>query len=609
VVTVGGEASNGFSFTVTSSAPTPTISNIQPNPAAVGTSVTITGTNFGASRGTSAVTFNGTAATPTSWGASSIVVPVPTGATSGPVVVTVGGTASNGFSFTVNAALPGDAITWHYDNMRTGLNPNETTLTTTNVNSTTFGKVGEFAVSGQIDGEILYAGQINIPGVGTKNVIYFGTENDMVYAVDADSIGGSSATVLWSKSLVPSGELAAAPEGGCGNINPNGITATPVIDRGRNAIYVVAMTMNSTTNTTQYDRLHALDLGTGNELFSGPTTILATFPGTGGNIQNGVVTFDAKLHHERAALLDVGGNIFTTWSGQAGDCGAYSGWVIAYSADTLARAGVLDVSPAATGAGIWNGGGGPAADSAGSVYVTTGNAFGFNPSSPGNNYPNSVLRLTPPSGTITVGDFWTPFDTGMLDNEDADLGSASILILPDVVDNSSVTHHLAVAAGKDGNMYVVNRDNLGQFNSLQNNIVQTILLSGNENFSTPVYFNNTVYVCPSSNPVKAFPISNALLATAPSTQSAHSFGGTGAVISASSNGITNGIIWALDYSPGVLYAYDATNLTHLLYASSQAASNRDVTAAIAGHFISPVVANGKVYIGTGSTVAVFGLLP
>ena len=307
VVTVGGLPSNGYLFTV--SPPAPSITNILPNPAAVGTSVTITGTNFGATQGGSTVTFNGTSASPTSWGAASITVPVPTGATTGNVVVTVGGQASTGYMFTVSSGtMPGDSITWRYDNARDGLNPNETTLTTANVNSTTFGKLGEFTVDGRIDGEVLYVGQISISGV-MKNVIYFATENDTVYAVDADSISGTTATVLWSKSLVPSGEAPALQEqtgGACGNVSPVGVEGTPVIDRGRNAIYAVAKTMNSTTNTTQFFRIHALDLTNGNELFGGPTTVSATYPGTAGNVSGGVVTFSPRDQNNRPALLETG---------------------------------------------------------------------------------------------------------------------------------------------------------------------------------------------------------------------------------------------------------------------------------------------------------------
>jgi streptogramin lyase len=608
VVTVSGLASNGYSFTV--SPPGPNIASILPNPAAVGTSVTITGTNFGATQGGSTVTFNGTTASPTSWGATSITATVPVGATTGNVIVTVGGQASTGYSFTVSSGtLPGDSVTWRYHNSLDGLNSNETTLTTANVNSTTFGKLGEFTVDGRIDGQVLYVGQISISGT-MKNVIYFATENDTVYAVDADSISGTTATVLWSKSLVPGGEAPATQQqtgGGCGNVSPVGVEGTPVIDRGRNAIYAVAKTMSSTTNTSQFFRIHALDLTNGSELDGGPTTVSATYPGTKGNVSGGVVTFSARDQSNRPALLESGGNIYVAFGGQFGDCGLYSGFLISYNADTLAQSGVIDLNPNSTEGGMWNGQASPSADSAGAIYVVTGNT-GDNTTLGANDYPNAVVKLTN-SGTLTIADYWIPFNTVNLNNSDADLGSAGLLLLPDLVDSGSVVHHYAVAAGKDGKMYVVNRDNLGQFNSSTNNIVQTITLSAFENFSTPAYFNNNVYVCPSGQSLKAFAISNAQLATSATMQTTTAIGTAGFTISA--NGTSNGIVWAIapTNGHGVLYAFNAASLSTMLYASNQASANRDQTAQILGNFHTPTVANGRVYFGTGTTVAVFGLLP
>ena len=546
--------------------------------------------------------------------AASYTTPATTTANSGEtfrVIVSnsAGSVTSNAATLTVNASSGGgstDVVTHHYDVPRSGVNSTETTLTTNNVNSTTFGKVGEFAVDGQIDGQALFLSQLAIPGQGNKNVLYVATENDSVYAVDAQSISGSSATFLWKTSVLPAGESPADSASlPCGNINPNGITATPVIDRARNAIYVEAMSKDSAGNI--HHRLHALDLTNGSALFGGPATITATYPGTGGNSANGVVAFDPKVQHERAALLESGGVIYTAWSGLWGDCGPYSAWVIGYDAGTLKQTSVLDLVPNNSGGGMWMGGGGPAADASGNVYVISGNGFGDTPGT-NSSYGNSFVRLTTSSG-LMVGDYFTPFNTGAEDGADEDFGSAGPLLLPDMVDASGTTRHLAVGAGKDGNLYVLNRDNLGQFNSTTNGVYQEFTLSSGENHSSPIFFNNTVYVGPTNNPLKAFAVSKALLATSPSSQTAHQFGDNGTVASISANGATQGIVWALDWGAGVLFAYDATDLTKELYDSNQAAGNRDHFSAVGGHFITPMVANGRVYIGTSSTVAVFGLLP
>jgi hypothetical protein len=496
-----------------------------------------------------------------------------------------------------------DVVTYHYDNQRSGENLKETTLNPGNVNSATFGKVGEFAVDGQIDGQTLFLSQLAIPGQGNKDVLYVATENDTVYAVDAQSISGSSASILWKTRVLPGGESPATSLP-CGNIRPNGITATPVIDRARNAIYVEAMSQNSAGDIVH--RLHALDLTNGRELSGGPTTITATYPGTGGNSSGGVVTFLPQVHHERAALLEAGSTIYTAWAGLFGDCGAYSAWVIAYDAGTLKQTSAIDLVPNNSGGGMWMGGGGPAADAAGNVYVISGNGFADTPGT-NNSYGNSFVRLST-SGGLTVGDYFTPYNTSAEDSADEDFGSAGPLLLPDLTDAGGTVRHLAVGAGKDGNLYVLNRDNLGQFNSTKNNIYQpAIQLTTGENHSSPVFFNNTVYICPTNDALKAFPVSQALLGTSPSSESAHLFGGNGAVPSISANGASQGIVWALDWEAGVLFAYDARDLSKELYDSNQAAANRDHFSAVGGHFITPMVANGRVYVGTATSVAVFGL--
>ena len=605
----GGYSANG---TVNGGGPIAPYINTQPANQTVAAGQTATFSVVAAGTAPLAYQWQKNSANITGATSSSYTTPVTATADSGEmfrvmVSNSAGSVTSNAATLTVNASSSGgstDVVTHHYDVSRSGVNSTETLLTTSNVNSTTFGKVGEFAVDGQIDGQALFVSQLAIPGQGNKDVLYVATENDTVYAVDAQSISASSATILWKTRVLPTGESPATSLP-CGNISPNGITATPVIDRTRNAIYVEAMSQDSAGNIIH--RLHALDLTNGNELFGGPTAITATYPGTGGHSSGGVVTFDPSVQHDRAALLESGNTIYTAWSGLWGDCGPYSAWVIAFDAGTLKQTGAIDLVPNNSGGGMWMGGGGPAADSSGSVYVISGNGFGDTPGT-NSSYGNSFIRLSTSAG-LKVGDYFTPFNTSSEDAADADFGSAGPLLLPDLVDANNITRHLAVGAGKDGNLYVVDRDNMGQFNSTKNSVYQQFQLSSNENHSSPVFFNNTVYICPENNTLKAFPVSKALLATSPSSQGAHVFGGNGAVPSISANGTGQGIVWALDHGAGILFAYDASNLTRELYDSNQAASNRDHFSAVGGHFIAPMIANGRVYIGTGTSVAVFGLLP
>jgi len=504
---------------------------------------------------------------------------------------------------TLSSSNASDVITHHYDAMRSGTNTHELTLTPSNVNSTTFGKVAEFTVDGQIDGQILFLNQVAIPGAGNKNVLYFGTENDSVYAVDADSISGAAATVLWKTKVLPAGDVPLTPsDAGCGYINPVGVMSTPVIDRSRNAIYVVASSKNGSGTVTH--RLHALNLATGAELFGGPTAISATFPKSGG----GSVTFQSHLQQERAALLESGGRIYTAWSGYDGDCGSYSGWVIAFSADSLAQVGAIDLVPNSGKAGIWLGGGGPAADAAGNVYFPTGNAIGGNTPGISNDYGDTFVKLGA-SVPLTVADYFAPSIAISDDNLDEDLGSAAALLLPDLVDGGGTTRHLAVVAGKDEKMYIVDRDNMGQYSAVADNIFQEFAPDGHENFSSPIYFNGRVYIGPSGMPLRAFTVTQAKLSGSPTSQTAFVFGSNGTVPSASANGTANGIVWALDRESRNFIAYDATDLTKVLYTSGQAGGSRDSFSNVGGHFITPMVANGRVYFGTGNTVAVFGLLP
>jgi hypothetical protein len=548
---------------------------------------------------------------------SSYTTPATTNASSGQqfrvtISNSLGSVTSNIATLTINASTSSsavDVLTYHYDNMRTGQNVNETTLTTGNVNVKTFGKLGEFSVDGQVDGQPLLVSNLVIPNVGVKNVLYAVTENDSIYAFDADSITSMGGTALWKSTALLSGETPSDNRG-CSQVQPKiGITSTPVIDRARNAIYLVAMSKDSSGN--YYQRIHALSLTTGAELFGGPTTVQASYPGTGENSTNGSVVFDPKQYKERPGLLELNGNIYTTWSSHC-DHRPYTGWVILYSADTLAQSGVFNFVPNGGEGAIWMSGAAPGADASGNIYMivangdfdTTLNSSGF----PTNGDCGNCFAKISSTTTPALLDYFTPLNTVAESYSDTDFGSGGELLLPDMVDNSGNTHHLAVGSGKDGNIYVVDRDNMGKFNGSADNIYQLItgqLADGV--WAKPSYFNNTVYYGANKDSIKAFPIVNAMLATFPSSHSGHTFTYPGAAPSISANGTANGIVWVVENSnPAVLHAYDATNLSNEFYNSTQASGGRDNFGA--NKFITPIVANGKVYVGTSTSVAVFGLL-
>jgi len=548
--------------------------------------------------------------------AASYTTPVTTTADSGElfrVVVsnTAGNVTSNSATLTVNPSTSNssvDVTTYHYDNGRSGQNLNETTLTLANVNSTTFGKKGEFSVDGRVDAQPLYLSQVTIGGQ-KKNVLYVATEHGSVYAFDADSINGTTSASLWKTSTLGSGETTSDNRG-CGQVSPEiGITSTPVIDRTRNAIYVVAM--SKTSSGSYFQRLHALNLSTGAELFSGPQTITATYPGIGDNSSGGNVIFDPKQYKERPGLLQINGTIYTTWSSHC-DARPYTSWVMAFSADTLAQTSVLNLTPNGNDGGIWMAGTAPAADPSGNMFFIIGNGT-FDTTLDANGFPangncgNCFVKLST-SGGLKLADYFTPHNTVSESNGDVDFGSGGGILLMDVTDSGGKTRHLSVGAGKDALIYVVDRDSMGKFNANTDQIYQEISGQlGGGVYSMPAYFNGTVYYGAVGDALKAFPVTTAKLAGTPSSQSTHHFGYPGTTPSVSANGTTNGIIWAIENSGAVLYAFDAANLTNELYDSNQAANNRDHFSG--NKFITPMVANGKVYVGTATSVAVFGLLP
>jgi hypothetical protein len=498
-----------------------------------------------------------------------------------------------------------DVTTYKYDLNRSGQNSAESVLTLTNVASSTFGLLRSLPVDGRVDAQPLYLSALSSAG-GTFNTVFVATEHDSVYAFDSDS-----GAILWHVSLLGTGEKTSDTRG-CSQVMPEiGITSTPVIDRSAGAhgtMYVVAMSIDSSSNYHQ--RLHALDVTTGAELLNGPVDISASFPATG----TATSSFDPKSYEERAALLLANGTIYTSWTSHCDDA-PYGGWIISYAQSTLARNGVLNVAAnSSAGPAIWMAGGGPAVDASGNVYLLTANgafettmdAKGF-PSA--QDYGNSFLKISSSAAGLSVLDYFTMSNEVAESNADQDLGSGGELLLPDQMDSTNTVRHLMVGAGKDGNIYVVDRDSMGKFNASSNKNYQTLagVLPGGI-WSTPAYFNGTLYYGNVSGSLKAFSISSAKLGTAPQSQSATQFTYPGTAPSVSANGSANGIVWAHENtSPAVLHAYDATNLAHELYNSNQAAANRDHFGA-GNKYITPVVADGKVFVGTGGAVAVFGLL-
>jgi outer membrane protein assembly factor BamB len=500
-----------------------------------------------------------------------------------------------------------DVVTYKNDASRSGQNLTEQILNLANVAPATFGLLRNLAVDGKVDAQPLYLSALSVAGA-SHNVVFVATEHDSVYAFDSDS-----GAALWQVSLLGTGETLSDARG-CSQVTPEiGITSTPVIDRAAGAhgtIFVVAMSKDAASNYHQ--RLHALDVATGAELLNGPTEIAATYPASGG----ATAVFSAGQYEERAALLLLNGTLYTSWTSHC-DIAPYSGWIIAYAEGSLARGAVLNVAPnSGAGPAIWMSGGGPAADSAGNIYLLTANGA-FETTLDANSFPNlqdygnSFLKISTSGGSLNVADYFTMYNEVAESAGDEDLGSGGSMLLPDLTDSGNTVRHLMIGAGKDGNIYVVNRDSMGKFNPAGNSQIWQQLSGAVPSgiWSTPAYFNNTVYYGDSGATLKAFAISNARLAPVPASQSAAQFTYPGTAPSVSANGAASAIVWAHENSnPAVLHAYDAANLAHELYNSNQAAGSRDHFGT-GNKFITPTIADGKVFVGTTSGVAVFGLLP
>jgi len=497
-----------------------------------------------------------------------------------------------------------DVLTYHNNNSRTGLNNNETILTRTNVNPAMFGKRFTLSADGKVDAEPLYVSAVKIAGVA-RNLLIVATEHGSVYAYDADT--GAN---IWKKTTLKAGETTSDARG-CSQVLPEiGITSTPVITRpsiGNPVIYVVAMSKDSSKKYHQ--RLHALDATTGGELHNGPVEIQATYPGNGDNSSGGSVIFDPAQYKERAGLLLIGQTVYLAWASHC-DIRPYTGWIMGYNMNTLAQTTVLNVTPNGNEGAIWNSGAGMASDGS-SIFVLDGNGtFDSNLNSSGfpvdADYGNAFLRLTTKNG-LAVADYFEMENEVSENANDNDLGSGGALLV-NLHDSTGKLWQLAIGAGKDTNLYVVNRGTMGKFSATSNNIYQELkgVLPGGI-WSMPALYGGNIYYGPVGSPLLAFQFKNAKLLTTPVARSTNRFDYPGTTPSVSANAGHNGIVWAVENtSPAILYAYNASNLNEI-YNSNQAANGRDHFGS-GNKFVTPMIAHGKVYVGTTTGVAVFGLL-
>ena len=539
--------------------------------------------------------------------------------------------ASAGVTVIPSNALAG-VYSWRNDNSLTGQNSQETKLTPSSVSGTSspFGKLFGCSVDGAIFAQPLYVANVAMANV-THNVVYVATENDTVYAFDADNL----CQTLWQMSLIDSGAstVPASDLPGQTDIVPKiGVTGTPVIDPNTATLYVVAKTRVLQNGIYVYKQeLHALDLTNGAEKFNGPAIIKATVSGSGDGSLAGEISFDPLKENQRSALLLAGGNIYVAFDSYA-DTQPFHGWLLAYKAADLTKSAlaVFNSTPNGSNGGIGESGAAPSSDATGSVFVVTSDGKPFDPTS-GSDYPETLLKLqiNSTSSAFTIADTFTPGNEATLNFTQKNFGSTGVLLLPD---SAGGAVPLAIAGSEAGSLYLLDRDHLGGFTlGGPDNVVQTLCIAtdGTSGASasilgTPAYWtaNNTVYLAAASDSLKAFPLASGAFSSpsctsgpaVPSSHSNDTFAIFGASPVVSSNGSTSGIVWALDTSgyttssPAILRAYDATNLASKLYASPSSA-NHPLAAGAAVKFAVPTVANGKVYVGTQSELSVFGLLP
>jgi len=517
------------------------------------------------------------------------------------------------FVLTGMAVSQVEVVTNHNDGGRTGANLGETILNTSNVNTSNFGKLFTRTVDGQIYAQPLYLSEIAIAGQGTRNVVYVATEHNTVYAFDADNAATSAP--LWHTNLgpsVPSGDICQNMSGSPFCPYPDlapeiGITSTPVIDPATGTLYVVAKT--KTTGTYQF-MLHALDVASGAEKFGGPVQITASVQGNGTGSSGGSLSFDALHHLNRPGLLLLKGVVYIAF-GAVGDVPPFHGWVMGYDARTLQQVSVFNASPDGEAGGIWAGGQGLAADGD-SIYLATGNGT-FDGNSGGRDWGSSFLRLSP-SPALTVADYFTPYNQGYLSSADLDVGGGGAMLLPNM--------NLVVGVGKDGVLRLVSKSQFGKYNAAFNNDVQEFQPTGFF-LGAPVFWTGAhgpaIYLWGTGDYLKQYGFAGVRLQTTPLSQSAMSAPGqisNSVPLSVSANGAApgSGIVWATTAAAqdssgqltGILRAFDADDLSHELWDSTQNAQRDDL--GYFAKFAPATISNGKVYVPTFSNqLVVYGL--
>jgi len=509
-----------------------------------------------------------------------------------------GGVSKLSISITVTGSLPPppSVTTWGYAIQRNNVNTKEYILTPTNVGVATFKKMFSYPVDGYIYGQPLFVPGLKVNGA-THNVVYVATENNSVYAFDADGAGQ-----LWKKSFgsaIPSSNVH-----GTGVAPVIGITATPVIDTALGNIYVANRQFKSGVYSHS---LHSLNLLTGADNAGSPVTITGSVSGTGYDAVNGKVTFNPKTASDRSALLELNGTIYVAF-GSYGDTDPYHGWIIGFSATSLARTAVFNITPNGKRGGIW---GAPLASDGTYLYTATGNGTSDH-TARGPDWGDSYLKLSTAGGMLSFFDFFTPFNESTLTADDRDLGSAMATLMPTF--SSSPYPHIMIGAGKEGRIYVVSRDNMTGFNS-SDQIVQSIPNAVGKaintsdlarNYSSPPFWNGNVYFSGTNDSIKRFHLSTktSTLNKMPSDLSptTYAFPGSNVVVSANGNG--SGILWAVERGASVLHAYDATKLSTELYNTSQNSARDALGSSV--KFAPPLVIHGKVYVGTRDHLVIYG---